>query len=110
MLLTSLISFRRDQVQCIADSIADGSCKVINDPTAGQPTKVRTCRKFLLFILAGMLRDCAFSPIENFYTSARDIVVRRGYSSGTGSVSPFGIRPYDMRSCVTVLGPSKLIN
>ena len=63
-----------------------------------------------MFILAGMLRDCTFSPIENFYTSARDIFVRCGYSSGTGTVSPLGIRPYDMRSCVKVLGPSKLIN
>ena len=27
---------------CIADQISDGKCKVINDPLAGQPTKVRT--------------------------------------------------------------------
>ena len=31
--------------------------------------------------------------------------IRRGYSSGTGSVSPSVIRPYDMRSYVKVMVP-----
>ena len=37
--------------------------------------------------------------------AGKNLKLRRGYSSGTGSVSPFVIRPYDMRSYVKVMVP-----
>ena len=61
-------------------------------------------------ILRGKVQASMKKKVYNVTVSTKwpTFLIRRGYSSGTGSVSPFVIRPYDMRSYV--LGHEGLAN